>query len=314
MALAPEAPGAATGQVDLGRVPGLLARIRQVPDELRRFRVTAQLARRQHQIRPDLLDLLVAEGLPCVGAGGERLFDDYDIGNVALHLGLLSTRRMAMRTWATALRRAGEAGAVVRRVTFRPSCPAPGHPPPCHFDILAPDDLRIRRVGPGDGDGDGEPHTIEARLPARWPDVGPAVREVIDELREADFFLLPEAVRWDLDFLRRTGLTDCGGASRLLVEEGRRRGLAARFSFGLLVAKPYSTPHCWAEFRVDGIWVPVDPLMVNAMVRWGSLQPEPWPPHRSPGALFVRLASRFCRVVEHGGIWAGLSLPTEEVA
>ncbi|MFD6326271.1 transglutaminase domain-containing protein [Streptomyces sp. NPDC058442] len=144
-----------------------------------------------------------------------------------------------------------------------------------------------------------------------WPALPGAVRELLREVDGIGFFLLPEAVRWDPEFMWRTRMADCGGAAAWLVAEGARRGLAVRFSFGLLVARPYSTPHCWAEFLVDGVWVPVDPLLVRALNQWGGLDAGAFPPDGRPGALFHRLTDRFTKVVSHGGIWAHTSLPTE---
>ncbi|GAA0911477.1 transglutaminase domain-containing protein [Streptomyces thermoalcalitolerans] len=289
------------------RVEELVRRLRQVPDRQRRFSVTPAQARRVHGIRPELLAALTAAGVPHVGAGDERLYDAYDLGNAALHLGRLSVQRRSMRAWAKAWRTALDQ-APGHRVQVISSCPAPGHPGPCRYGVLL-GGRRRQVVGPA----------AEARLgdlqvaPALrdWPRFPPALKELLQEVADIGFFLLPEAVRWDLEFMWRTRMSDCGGAAAWLVHEGGRRGLESRFSFGLLVAPPYSTPHCWAEFRVDGVWMPVDPLLVRALNQWGGLDPDAFPPDETPGALFHRLTDRFTKVVSHGGIWAQVSLPTE---
>jgi hypothetical protein len=289
---------------DRDRAAAVVERIRRVPDRLRRFAVPARVARTYHRIDAELLDRLVRLGLPHAGDGPGRRFDDYDLGNAALELGLPSVRRRAMRAWGSALDRGGGR----RAVHYVPGCPAPGHPGLCPFDLLVPGGERIRRTGPGDGVT--AVHSIALTLPGEWPALPPPLRDLLASVPSLRFFLLPEALRWDLGFVRATGLGDCGSVAKLLVTEGRRRRLPVRFAFGLLVAKPYSTPHCWAELAVDGRWVPVDPLLVDTLRRLGAL-PEEWTPDRSVGGLVARLGGRFTRVVEHGGIWAPLSLPTD---
>ncbi|HEX6352564.1 transglutaminase domain-containing protein [Actinophytocola sp.] len=284
--------------------------VRRVPDGVRRFALPVEAARSLHRVDEELLNRLVALGLPYVEVGSTRLFDDYDISNIALHLGLMSVRRRAMRAWAGALRRGGDGG-LDRRVGYVPTCPAPGHRGPCQYQVLVPGGTRRKCVGCDDPMA---PVTsLDVRVRAEWPELPTPVRELLAEVRSVRFFLLPEAIRWDLDFLCHTRLADCGGVTKYLVAAARRRGIPVRFSFGLLVSKPYSTPHCWAEFEVDETWVPVDPLMVAAMSEWAGLPAEQWPESRSPGVLFCRLTDRFTRVAVHNGLWAGLSLPTEVV-
>ncbi|KIF78152.1 hypothetical protein QR77_38860 [Streptomyces sp. 150FB] len=295
----------APGPAQLG---DLVRRLRQVPDRQRRFADTETAARRLHRIRPELLAALTAAGLPYTGEGTERLFDGYDLGNSALHLGLVSVQSRSMRSWAKALQSSGAPGRSYR-VEVVSCCPVPGHTGPCPYGVLLPDGRRLIEGPPADA----RLAELTVSPVVRWPELPEAVRELLREVEGIGFYLLPEAVRWDPEFMWRTRMADCGGAAAWLVAEGTRRGLAARFSFGLLVAKPYSTPHCWAEFLVDGVWVPVDPLLVRALNQWGGLDAQVFPPDSGPGALFHRLTGRFTKVVSHGGIWAQVSLPTETV-
>lgn len=291
------------------RIHHLIGKVRSVPDEARRFAVTAAGARTAHRLDACLLGDLVEAGLPSVGpadAADLRLFDDYDLGNIALHLGLMSVRRRAIRSWTNALRRARELQTARVRVGIVPRCPVAGHAGPCRYSVLGLDGRR--QVYEGASNGTDPVASVELDLTCAWPEVGPRARALISELADVDFFILPEVVRWDPAFVRTARIADCGGAAEWLVAEGRRRGLETRFSFGLLVARPYSTPHCWAEFRADGVWVPVDPLLIGVM---RSLGLESWPLHYSIGAITSRLCGRFTKVVEHDGVWTPLSLPTE---
>jgi hypothetical protein len=215
-------------------------------------------------------------------------------------------RRMAIRSWSHALRRNSDRERSRARVGFAPRCPVPGHSGPCSFGLLQPGGRRRVSTGPGNGT-DTLAH-LDIELRGSWPAIEPRARELVAELDDVDFFLLPEVIRWDPAFMLRTRIADCGGAADWLVKEGRRRALATRFSFGLLVTGPYSTPHCWAEIRTDGLWVPVDPVLLGTM---RSLDMTLWPAYRSTGAIVCRLSSRFTKVATHGGIWSPLSLPTE---
>lgn len=297
---------------DDAAIADVVAKTRLVPDRFRRFASTAATARSLHRIDAALLDRLVEAGLPVLGTGPDRLFDDYDLSNSALFLGLPSIRQRAMRSWGTALTRVSAGGwddGEGRRVEYAPTCPTPGHPGECSWDLLVPGGNRIRATGGGDGRT--AVHTLDVGVHGGWPDLPDAAVELLSEVAGMRFFLLPEALRWETGFVRRTGLGDCGSAAKVLVTIGQARGIAVRFAFGLLAAKPYSTPHCWTEFEVDGHWVPADPLLIDTLRRVAGLPAEAWPPARSAGGWFVRLGDHFTRVAVHDGLWASLSLPTE---
>jgi hypothetical protein len=291
------------------RLPELVRLVRRVPDQVRRFAVPAAAAWSRHRVDGDLLTALVAAGLPVAGEGDDRLFDDYDLGNIALHLGLTTVRRMAIRSWSHALRRNSDRDRSRLRVSFAPRCPVPGHPGRCQFALLRPGGGR--ELMTGDGNGTDALAWLDADLRGDWPDVPPAIADLAGELSDVEFFLLPEAIRWDPEFMLQTRIADCGGAAGWLVEEGRRRGISTRFAFGLLVTKPYSTPHCWAEVRSERTWIPLDPLLIKAMRSWGSLDEGDWPSHRSIGPVVSRLCGEFTKLASHGGIWSQVSLPTD---
>jgi hypothetical protein len=297
--------------VDLDRLPRLLRQVHEIPTHMRRFTVPQRVARKQHGITPELADLLVAEGLPHVGRGEHRLFDDYDIGNLALHLGLVSVRRMTMRSWANSLRANSERPRTRVRVGVLPRCPVPPHDGECRYQLLR-EDGRLEPVTSRPDNREPVAH-YDIWLANEWPELPAAVRELADEIADLDFFMLPEAIRWDREFMVRTRLADCGTVADWLVHEGQRRGLPVRFAFGLLVVKPYPTPHCWAEFEVDGEWVPYDPLLLKAMRSWAGLDPVRWHEYSSIGPILHRLCGHFTKVAAHDGVWSSLSLSTEQV-
>lgn len=289
----------------------LVRRLLQVPMSLRRFTVTPAVAAGMHRVDAALLELLVDAGLPAAGRDGDRLFDGYDIGNAALHLDRMSVQRRAIRTWGAALRE-GTGEPRARSLELVSTCPVPGHAGPCRYDVLQPGGAR-RRVEAA-GEDEAELGSVVVPAPSPAPDLPDDVTGLLHELDGVDFFLLPEVIRWDHDLMWRTGMGDCGVIADWLVTEGRRRGRETRFSFGLLTASPYATPHCWADFRVDGRWVAVDPVLVRAMTRWGGLDGRNFPAHVSIDPIVHRLSDRFTKVVSHGGIWSSLSARTTWVS
>ncbi len=290
-----------------GLVDRLVAVAAEVPDSARVYHSTPSDALRRHRINSELLDCLLDHGLTHRIRNGELLFDDYDLRNIALHLGLMSLQRMAFRSWATALIQADQGERLQHRVRYVSTCPHPGHRGRCTFEPLVP----AGRVEATRGT-DGTIAVVDVVRRTAWPAPTTEQRDLVSGLGSISFWILPEVVRWDLAFLRRTGLSDCGGVAVLLVDDARRSGVPVRFSFGLLVARPYSTPHCWAELLIDDEWVPVDPLLVRALVQWGGLDARRWAPDRSPGALFRRLGDEFCCLAAHRGAWADVSLPTTD--
>ncbi|MDT0266589.1 transglutaminase domain-containing protein [Streptomyces sp. DSM 44915] len=288
------------------RIEGVVDRLRRVPLVERSFCRTADYARRQFRIDGPLLSRVLDAGLPHVRAGDELLLDDFDLLNLALFLRMRSPQRAAMRYWADVLTRpAGEERSYL--IDYAPACPLPGHPGPCRFLCCLPGDEE--RVAEGPGDGVTPVVTVPVTLTNDWPDAPEPLVELMAEIADVEFYRLPHRVKWDLDFMLSARIGDCLGFARYLVEHGARRGLPMRMAFGLIVAPPYSTPHYWAEVRLDGRWVPVDPGLVRGMAAWGALAEE-WPAHRSPGALLVNLTTRHGLLVSHGGVHPPVSFRT----
>lgn len=291
-------------------VGDLVEKIAQVPDPLRRFTVTEEMGRRVHRVGPDLLAELLDHGMACAGNGSERLYDAYDLGNAALHLGLMSVQRRTIRSWGTALRTAVAEPGGSFRVDVVGTCPVPGHPGECAYDVLQSDGGRRRFTSPTPTEASLGQVVVTPGAGATLP---AEVRGLLGELKPVEFFLLPEGIRWDHGFLWETRMADCGGTADWAVREGERRGLPVRFAFGLLLARPYSTPHCWAEFRVGDAWVAVDPLMIRAMHQWGGLDPALVPEDAPFSPVVHRMSDHFTKISSHGGIWSAVSLRTEKL-
>lgn len=264
----------------------ILMRLRQVPDTMRNFQVSPADAHRIYGISGVLLAHLVELGLPAQGDGGEARFDVFDLMNVSLHLKLGSIQRMAMRSWGATLRLIDRGEPLVAHIQVVPDRLGSPRDQPIPFSVLVPGEGRITVSAlPGI-----PIRRVEWGLRTHWPDFPPATRTLLERISSLDFFMLPEALRWNLPFIERTGMSECGGASKLLLQIAGEAGLQARQWFGLLLTKPFATGHFWTEIEVNGDWVPFDPLLLKILGHATGLERALWPADRSPGAAFVPLA------------------------
>lgn len=302
------APARAPAVTD-AMIDALLADVAQIPDEHRTYRCGTWEARSQHGVGPELLERLVRAGLSSRdGDDGERRYDGLDLDNIALHLGLSSVRRIAIRSWGRTWNRvrSGPGHHVLRYV---PSCPDPGHQGPCVYRLALPGgERREVTLGPLD-----EPPavTLESERPrpdARLPD---DLAELCHEIARLRFYLLAESIRWDADFMRTTGIADCGGSSTLMLAGAKRLGYQARRSFGLIVAEPFSTPHHWAEIRLDGAWVPLDPMTLKVLARWAPSVPDDTPVTQPLTGLVTRISGEWVPPATHGSTEPRVSYLTE---
>lgn len=261
-------------------------RLRAIPDRLRRYEVTDYDAHRMYGIRADLLEALRSAGLPCGGGAEGRLWDAFDLTNLSLHLRCSSIQRMAMRSWAASLRLAAHVGTLTAHLEFIPETLDGPRDHPCDFSLLLPGEGRVTVTA--------VPGAVVRRMALKrrtvWPSLPESARTLVRRIAELDFCMVPEALRWNMDFIRDTATTECGGASKLLCALAREAGFSARHQFGLLLAKPFSTPHFWSELNIDGEWVPVDPLLLKILHQSTGLDPRDWPSERSPGGAFLPLA------------------------
>ncbi|MEQ4717591.1 hypothetical protein [Nonomuraea sp. B19D2] len=280
--------------VSLSGLDETLRSLRLVPDDARCFEVPWSSAERDYGLPPDVLRTMLAAGL------GERSgFDHFDLLNVSLDLGVRSLWTFGPASWAKGLR----AKAAVRaEVEFVPECAhEPDEGRECDFQVLLPT---------GWAPCPGGSAAARFELPASWPRPQPRAAELLAEFGRVRFVRLPMTVGLDLDFVERTGIADCTGGSLFLVREGRRRGLPIRLAQGVILSPPFSVLHYWAEIENDGVWVPHDPLIVGAMLRWGLLDPAEWDVLRSTGAILARVSGEMGPVGLDAGRPAGVSFAT----
>jgi hypothetical protein len=126
----------------------------------------------------------------------------------------------------------------------------------------------------------------------------PALQHIGDELAAYELYPLPAALKYDLDFVRTTGVCDCFAAARLLLDAAGSAGFDGRFSWGLLLTLPFASPHAWAEIRIGGTWEAYDPLLLTALARFGGLDGEAWPHSMNITTMLKRFGETECLFLE----------------
>lgn len=294
----------ATPWLDRRALDALLPLILQVPDAHRRFEVDAATAAAEYQIDGPGIDTLVAAGLPSASGADGPLFDATDLRNVTTHLDPRSRGRKVLSWWFRELERPGADARY--RMDYVARCPDPGHDEPCRYRLAVPEDDWHETHAPAAG---GVLHSVTFDRPRTWPELPAALLDLLAETRHIRFLWLPETLREASDFVRDTGIGDCIGVAHLLVEEAGSRGLTARFSYGRSLTPPISASHSWAEFLVDGYWVPVDPVLLDVLRQWGVAGPQ-WHRNRSLGAILGRVGAERRDLVAHAGEPIQAKFPT----
>ncbi len=225
----------------------------------------------------------VVDCIPMREVNGTRHFDPYDLNNLALYLGLPSLQRMAMRSWRSSLVHASNGSALTYRLEYRIE---KEHCDGEVLQLMMPGSRSSTSSSAGPCLWRGEIHR-DSTVPALPGNIVELIHTVLDGLT---FYMLPEAVRWDVEFIKATGLAECGGASKLLASAAHRYGFRARHVFGLILAQPYGTPHFWSEFLIDDTWVASDALLIRVLTQTAALDTQRWPETRSPGTILLRLA------------------------
>jgi transglutaminase superfamily protein len=260
-----------------------LERLRLIPDQERSFDVDLHTAQQTFGIDAPLAHELIARGLPHAPTADGPRFCTTDLHYVGLRLDTAMTHRTAMRLWAAAL-----ADAATRAETHVEVRCSPYGRPGDEVQVLVPPGTWERAtIAPNR-----RATSFEVRTPGRWPPFDDKLHDLLNDVATLDFCLMPGDLYGSAEFARTTRLADCGSAAFLLAEECRRLGVEARTSFGLLLARPYATPHHWTDILTGDTWVPADPLLLALLAQTTELDASDWPPTRSPGSVLVRIADR----------------------
>lgn len=242
---------------------GLIDSVVSVSNEFRRFDTDANMAQSLYGVSVSLLDELVELGLPSEVHENKRYFHGFDLSNIGLHAGLPSVQRMAIRTWAR-----------THQLLVEP--------------ILMNANIKILPLS-GDLVSSNPLMTLNIPLIDTPKFASGRIQDLLFEFSKFKFFMLPEGCRWDIEFILKNRICECGGASKLMLFLAKDFDVEVRQCFGLLLAKPFSTGHYWAEFKLDGEWVAFDPLLLNLLHLTTRLDKIVWPINRSNGGALHRL-------------------------
>ncbi|SFO39983.1 hypothetical protein SAMN04489713_105431 [Actinomadura madurae] len=266
-------------------VAEFLETLRLIPDAARGFEVPWERAAETYLLPDDVLKAMAAAGLAAdrPDGGDGPCFDHFDLLNVSLELRVANVWTYGPDAWGRGLRASASRPQARVDVEPIPECSGVEHEGgECSLRVRFPDGWR-----PYDPDS---PPVLRREIRTSWPAPGAGTAALLEEFGRLRFVRLPALVGNDPAFIRRTGIADCNGAARLMAEEGERRGLKCRLAQGVILSPPFSIAHFWTEVETDGRWVPYDPLIVKAMLRWGILDAGEWDIYRSTGAILVRLA------------------------
>ncbi len=267
------------------RLDGWIARLREIPDGERHFTVGREQAEREFGFDAAAVRKLIARGLPHADGEAEPLLWASDLQFLGLRLGCARVYQGVLNRWASALTslsaRAETPVAIRCRAYAEPGTTV---------ELCAPGGERVRAEAGAGGAPLGFETAMRGRLPPLPKQLERTLGEQLADFASYDFCWLWPPLETDLAWARRTRIANCRTAAGLLLEEAPALGVEARLGYGLLLAPPYSTPHNWAEVRTDDGWVALDPLLLALLTRFAGLDPDAWPPQRSPGAILLRLA------------------------
>lgn len=282
-------------------------RVLRVPGKYRAFDRDTSTAARIYRIGEPLLSDLLDLGFPHRSSDGNRYFDELDLDNVALALRLPSPRHLAMRRWPQIFRAMVDDTPVRYDVEVSAECGSAETGHPCDFRLPEPVVALGVDAGPT-----ARRFTLRRDVGAtgRPGDAPPELRPLFAEMDRFHFHILPVELYGDLSFLADTSLANCELASRYLFRRGVEEGWEARRSFGLLLSSPYSAPHFWAEFRLDGAWAAFDPFLITSLEQWGVLAPSEVPTTQVLDSAVYRIAEEWLDLVQDAEVPAQVSLLT----
>lgn len=296
--------------LDATEIDELLSAVGRIPPDAREYTVAISDTRRRFGLSEELLDQFVGFGFPVAKVNGVPCFEESDLINLSLRMRTGTNYRTIGRFWPEALRVIQGRERVGYTVNYVARCPAPGHGE-CHFQVLTPSDEIISTQGPAVAS---EPlYKTDIWLRCDWPELTASAKRLVDTVSGFELTWLPRTMQSDIDFMRRTGLATCGGVAKMLVAEGPGYGVDVRLRYGLLTSPPYASHHFWAEVKVGDQWVPIDPLMINAMLKWQVLDALIWSPYRSLGGVLCGLALRYIPPVTHDGESVRVSYPISHI-
>jgi|SRR3989344_1816953 len=256
-----------------------LHKINQIPDSYRHFTIPHHDVKSLYGIDDAALNELKQRGLK----HRNNHYDRYDLGNIALYHSFFSIQKMAMRSWSGTLKRSENQETLKAHIQYvvEEKTLKPGDT----ISLLLPNKGKTSLPFQGNSNLISLDY-IQKPISYKFTDI---YQSLLLEIDTYNFFMLPEEVRWNPDFIEEHKICECGGASKKLLQMARALNIKTRHQFGILLAKPYSTCHYWVEFKIEGQWLAADPLLLKILKRITGLKPDIWTYNTSPNALFIPL-------------------------
>ncbi|MGB2710979.1 MAG: hypothetical protein WBC33_05630 [Conexibacter sp.] len=261
----------------------LFSRLGSIPRRDSDYSYSATDAFHHFNVDAETLGAMRRAGLSVDGPSGQDLYTRFDLHYLGIRLGFARQHLWAIGLWRRSLDRFSSRAATQVRVTYVPQMP--DVPAGAVGDVMLDGGVR-RRVQLLHN----EPAcVIEPIMIRDWPAIPADIVSVLQEVASYEFCLMPPRLRGDTAMARDLQLLECWTAAKLIVDACEDLGHEAHIAHGLMIVLPFSNPHTWAEISVDGIWTPVDPLMITMMQRHATLDVQRWPCHRSLGPLLARM-------------------------
>lgn len=218
--------------------------ISRIPSALKSFDATDSSAR-SLGLTEEALEEAASLGMAHhVSSEGSIEWDDQDLRTLAIWTEQRTARRSAMKLWLRTLDRLRPQAEFIVEPHASAACPSAA------IDYVETRGLFSPR-----------PALMSAR-----------VRDFLAQFTDVEFVHLTAAARADEVLLFEERIADCYSFTRHVAPIAAESGLNARASWGVIASVPFSSPHSWIEFQIDGLWVPADIHMASALRAW-SLVP-----------------------------------------
>jgi hypothetical protein len=263
----------------------VIDRLLQIPVECRNFNIDESKACSEYRFTPDILDFLKNKGISHRLEDGAYAFCHLDLITMGYYMRIPTRLNLVFRTWGGSLKKYKHHKSIDASFDIIPIDGSIDDDQTYEFEILTPQINRLKVTGQNN---QALMHFDIQRNNTRV-EFSSELRDVIDKVLQFDFFMLPEDVRWDLDFILKTKMADCGGSSKYCHALLKEKGFEARHCFGIVLAEPFGSGRYFTEVRLNDRWVAIDPHLIKLLRGLSSLKNDDWSCNRSPGEVMLPL-------------------------
>lgn len=263
----------------------IINQLKKIPSHYKKFTLNEETAEKTYGIKKEHLNQFIEQGLEFQEFHNERFFDRYDLSNLSLYFKLPSIQRMAMRTWGSTLKQSTQFNHIQIMISYLLANSLLNEQTTMPIKILTPDQGRITKYFHE------QPcvYTFSTNKFIQQFLLKNEAAKLIDQVKDIDFYMIPEELRWNIDFIKNNNMAECGGISKYLYQLAIQNHIPARQLYGILLAKPYSTTHYWTEFLIDEKWIAADPLLIKLLIEQFKLDSTLWNIYSPPSIAFLPL-------------------------